>query len=348
MADEQRGERPAGRSAEPKREANTVDDGHRFGFVALFGRPNVGKSTLLNALLGEAVAVATALPQTTRERMLGIWSAPEFQAALIDTPGFHAPKSALNEHMVREAVASVRAADVVALLVEMPQLSAAARDEWDPGEGAKAALESARSAAARGVPLILVVTKCDLARDPADYELVVQKWRALAEFVEAIGISVDAGTGLDELGRAVSTRLPEGPPLYRDGELSDRSMRWHAAEIIRGVAFAALERELPYSCAVTIGAYREGRQRDRIEATLHVERNSQKGIVIGAGGRMIRSISMQARTRIAQLTGRPCDLFLDARVTAHWTREPAQLEALGYVADLEVSGRASAKRRSPK
>ena len=304
----------------------------RAGFVALCGRPNVGKSTLLNALLGETLAVATPLPQTTRERMLGVWTTDTFQAVLVDTPGIHRPKSALNRFMVDEAVRGAREVDVILMLAEVPKLpvgpeGAAAAAAWQVGPGARAALELL---VGLGRPIVLVLTKADLLRERDLMLPIIERWRALHEFAAIVPIAALERRNLEGLREALERLLPAGEPFFAADQLSDKSMRWHAAELIRGELFELLGQELPYSCAVTIRKFTEGKQGDTIEATIHVERDSQKGIVIGAKGKMIKAISMAARAKIAALSGRPCALFLEVRVDSDWTRDARKLERLGY------------------
>lgn len=312
------------------------DDSHsadefRSGFVGLFGRPNVGKSTLLNALIGERLALATAFPQTTRERMLGVWTTPSFQAVLVDTPGIHRAKSALNRAMVDVALKSVEDVELSLLLAEIPCLpDAAAAERWEPGEGAKAVLEQVKRAAMG--PVILVLTKADVLPTPALSLPIIAAWQGLHEFAAIVPTSAVTGQGLEALRDEVAARLPVGPALYDPEHLSDRPVRWHAAELIRGECFAALADELPYSCAVTIESFDELEDRCQVRASVHVERESQKGIVIGSKARMIKRISAAARAKIAELTGSRCDLMLSVRVTPNWTKDPKKLEAFGYVA----------------
>jgi GTPase len=313
--------------------------GFRSGFVALCGRPNVGKSTLLNALLGEQLAVASGLPQTTRERMLGIWTTERFQAVLVDTPGIHRAKSALNKYMVEEALRGARGVDLILMLAEVPNLSGdAAANEWEPGPGA---VEAVHLLAETGRPMILVLTKADLLAERRTLLPIIHKWQAIHPFdavipVSALETAQPGATGnLDALRAEVEAALPEGPALFDPEQLSDRSTRWHASELIRAELFERLGQELPYSCAVTITDYKELRERDRVDAVIHVERASQKGIVIGAKGRTVKAISIGARERIAGLTGRPCELFLEVRVTPRWTRDPSKLAELGYRSDTD-------------
>ncbi len=302
----------------------------RAGFLALCGRPNVGKSTLLNALLRTELALATKFPQTTRERMLGIWSDEQFQAILIDTPGIHRARSAFNKYMVSEAVRGARDADVVLLLAEVPRLpDTEAAEQWEPGESALAALTTLLEI---GRPIILVLTKVDRVTSRDHVLPIISKWRSLHEFRAVVPVSAVQGKGLRELQELVRTSLPVGPPLFDRENLSDRGMRWHAGERVRAALFRNLKQELPYSCAVTVESYREQRSppKDIIRATVHVERESQKKVVIGKSGQTIRAISMQARHEIAELTERPCDLFLTVRLTKNWTRDPELIKRLGY------------------
>ncbi len=304
----------------------------KAGFVALCGRPNVGKSTLLNALLGEELAVATALPQTTRERMLGIWTTDRFQAVLVDTPGIHRPKSALNRYMVEEALRGARDVDVILMLAEVPKLPAGADGreaaaKWEPGPGARQALELLLGLER---PIVLVLTKADLLPERDLLLPLIERWKALHEFAAIIPVSALRKRGLDSLRAELERLLPAGERFFADDQLSDRSVRWHAAELIRGELFERLGQELPYSSAVTIRSFEEQRERDRIEATIHVERPSQKGIVIGKGGRTIKAISIAARQKIERVTGRPCALFLEVRVEPDWTKNPNKLAQLGY------------------
>lgn len=307
---------------------NDPDQPFRSGIVALCGRPNVGKSTLVNALVGEPVAVSTRFPQTTRERMLAAWQGSDHQVVLVDTPGIHRAKSALNRFMVDEAIRGTRGVDCVLLLAEAPRFRDDAQlDAWTPGPGARAALEAAQQA---GAPVVLVLTKCDLLVADDHVLPVIDRWRALHDFADVVPTAALSGGNLDALREVILSHIPPGEPLFEDERLTDRDMRWHVQELVRASLFEHLADELPYSCAVVVEAYREGRSSDRIRATIHVERESQKGIVIGKGGRTIKAISQGARPKIEQLSGRPCTLLLDVRVSEQWSKDPRQLERLGY------------------
>ncbi len=303
---------------------------HRFGFVAVCGRPNVGKSTLLNALVGEPIAVATRHPQTTREAMFGIWNPPGAQAVLVDTPGIHRARSALNRFMVSQAIAASREVDLVLLLADVPVIADLAHAQrWEPGP---VATEGLTALAALSRPILLVLTKVDRLREPAHLLPVVARWSALHPFVAVVPTSATTGEGLAALQAEIVGRLPPGPPQFEPDQLSDRPMRWHASELVRAELFEHLGDELPYSCAVVIEAYHEGKQRDRVEATIYVERDSQRPIVIGKGARVVKAISMAARARISALTGRPCDLRVRVDVSADWTKDPERMARLGYAA----------------
>jgi len=301
---------------------------HKSGFVAICGRPNVGKSTLLNALIGEPIAIATPHPQTTRERLLGVWTQPAFQIVLVDTPGFHRARSALNRYMVAQARAGARDVDMIVTVAECPDLRAADQAEaWTPGAVALEALDSIREV---GPPILLVINKVDRLADRRWLIPVLARWAEQHPFAAIIPTSAVTGEGLDVLQDALVSRLPLGPRYYSPDDLSDRNLRWHAAELIRAELFAQLHDELPYSCAVRIDRFEERRDRDAVTATIFVERDSQKGMVIGRGAETIRSISMQARQSIAKLTGRRCDLRLDVAVAKNWSRDPQMLEQMGY------------------
>lgn len=301
---------------------------HRFGYVAVCGRPNVGKSTLVNALVGEPVAVATAHPQTTRERMLGIWSRPAFQAVLIDTPGLHKARSALNRYMVSEALAGCRDVDVVLMLAEVPSLPADRAATWEPGDVAREGLEQLITLRR---PIVLVLTKADQLRERDAMLPIIDAWQRLHAFDAVVPVAALHDQGLLPLEEEVVRHLGEGPSHFPEDQLTDRPLRWHAAELVRAELFEHLAQELPYSCAVVVQRYVERGPLDAIEATVFVERDSQRGMVVGKGARVIKAISMGARARIERFTGRNCDLRLRVDVAPNWTRDPARLASFGYV-----------------
>jgi GTP-binding protein Era len=277
----------------------------RTGVVALLGRPNAGKSTLLNRLLGQKLAIVTAKPQTTRSRILGILNVPGAQLILLDTPGLHEASRPLNRALNAIAEDVAEDCDVAVLLVDP-------RAGWDAG------LEALRARiAARGRPVIVVATKSDLgAPVPPECEL---------------SVAGATGAGLDALVARLVPLLPESPRLYDPEQVTDRSLRFLAAEEIREAIFEELEEELPYAIAVEVESFDESKPDGvRIRATLWVERDSQKPIVLGAGGARIKSIGQRARKAIAELVERPAHLSLWVKVDPRWAKKPKRLAALGY------------------
>jgi GTP-binding protein Era len=288
---------------------------HRAGFVALLGPPNAGKSTLLNRLLGEKLAIVTAKPQTTRSRILGILTLPGAQLLLQDTPGLHQSPKKLNQ-VLNEAVAEVaKDCDVALLLV-------------DRGHGWKAVHDDllARLRAA-GKPLLVVGTKCD-GRDAKD---LVWPPSAVETNETVCSLSALTGEGIARLIEQIVERLPESPRLYPEDELTDRPLRWLCAELVREALFECLREELPYSMAVEIVSFDETRtDLVGIEANVLVERESQKRIVVGAGGAMIKRIGIRARGAIERLLGGRVHLQLFVKVDPRWQKSARRIEELGY------------------
>jgi GTP-binding protein Era len=279
--------------------------GHRAGVVALLGRPNAGKSTLLNQLLGQKLAIVTAKPQTTRSRILGVLTRPEAQLLLLDTPGLHEAARPLNRALNALAEQAADDCDVALLLLDP-------RSPWDAAHA-----DLRERLAKRGAPLLVVSTKADLGLPPhpqAD-----------------LAISAGRGEGLAALLERLVALLPESPPLYDADTVTDRTLRFLAAEEIREALFEELAEEVPYSVAVEIESFDESKPDGvRIRATLWVERDSQKGIVLGQGGRKIKAIGKRARQAIGELLGTPAHLSLWVKVDPRWAKKPKRLQALGY------------------
>lgn len=312
----------------PDPSSSTTAPAFRSGFVAFCGRPNVGKSTLLNALVGQELAVATRLPQTTRERFAGVLGGDDFQIVLVDTPGIHRARSAFNKFMVDEALAAARDVDVVAFLAEVPRLpDADAARAWRPGP---VVLEALEALAGLGHPIVLVPTKVDRVRPKPLLLPILDTWRTLHDFAAIVPVSATRGVGLRDLVRALVERLPVGPAYFDPDQTSDRPVRWHAAELVRKALFEQMSDEVPYSCAVVVESYEERPDGDHVRATIHVERPSQRGIVIGKGGTRIKAVRTAAQRAIAELVGRPVHLFLEVRVTKNWTKDPVAMARLGY------------------
>lgn len=288
----------------------------RAGFVAIVGLPNVGKSTLLNAFLGERIGIVTHKAQTTRRRLLGICSRPSFQAVFIDTPGLLDPRNPLQRAMRAEALSTLEDADVVLAVVD-----AGFRPSIEWAEGFAEAADGAR---------LLCLNKVDRV-GPAEADRLVEDLRA-AGWGEVYRASADRGDGVAALLEAVARALPESPPLYPVDELSDAPVREFVAEMIRETCLEVLEEEVPYAVAVRVEEFRErgGDRPTYIEARLYVERESQKGIVVGAGGRTIRRIGSRSRGKIERFLEQRVFLRLRVKVLANWRRNTRHLRLLGF------------------
>jgi GTP-binding protein Era len=282
----------------------------RCGTVVLAGRPNVGKSTLLNALVGEHLAVVSPKPQSTRVPVVGLVTRGDTQYIFTDSPGLLEPEYALHHAMRGSALRAIQNADVIAYLHPLaeypaPDLASVARLEKPPR-----------------APIVTVYTKADLAptstilHQPPPSSTVV--------------ISTLTGAGIDALLAALRDRLPESPFHYNPEEMATQPMRFFAAEFVREAAFELLREELPYSVAVEIDEFREAQEPVYIRAVIYVERESQKGIVIGTGGRTIRALGEAARLKIEALLGRRVFLDLHVKVMPKWRRRPASVKRLGY------------------
>jgi GTPase len=310
----------------------------RAGFCAIIGRPNVGKSTLLNRVLGQKLAAVTPKPQTTRNRILGVKNLPGAQIVFFDTPGVHVGKSQLNRYMVEEAFKAMADVDVILLMVEPPRVQATAVEgkPFGPGPGNELILERLRAV---GKPAVLALNKVDLLRQKHVLLPLIDGWRKAYEFAEIVPMSATGGLGVEEAVGAVARLLPEGPPLFPEEMLTDRAERFLVGELIREQIFHLLKEEVPYATAVSIEGWHEqaspkGEEAPPtsvlVEALIHVERDSQKGIVIGKGGSMIKEIGTRARVEIAQLLGCPVHLKLLVKVDPEWSRNAAALRRLGY------------------
>lgn len=290
---------------------------HKSGFVAVVGRPNAGKSTLINALVGAKVSIVTAVPQTTRNRILGILHRPGAQIVFMDTPGIHRPLSRLNERMmafVRQALAE---RDLALLIVDA---------SVGFGKGDEFALELLKEYAP---PSILLLNKIDVIAKPRLLPLM-DRYAKRYEFEEIIPISAKTGDGLEELIRAIVPRLPEGPPLFPPDFYTDQPERFLAAEIIREKVIRHTRQELPYVTAVFIESFEESDSLTRIYSTIVVEKESQKPIVIGAGGKQIKQIGMESRQELEKLFPPKVFLDLQVKVEPHWRDNRRMVAALDY------------------
>jgi GTPase len=299
-----------------------VPDGYRSGFACFVGRPNAGKSTLTNALIGTKVAITSSRPQTTRHAIRGILHRPDAQLVLIDTPGLHKPRTLLGSRLndvVRETWAEV---DVIGFCVPA---------DVPVGRGDEFIVNELKSVAGR-TPVIGIVTKTDLAQ-PEQIVARLTELNALMTFAEVVPCSAQDGFQVDLIADLFVARLPEGMPLYPEGELTDEPEETLVAELIREAALEGVRDELPHSIAVTIEemAPHEGRD-DMIDvhAVIHVERSSQKGIVIGRGGARLRQVGTDSRRQIEALLGTKVYLDLHVKIAKDWQRDPRQLRKLGF------------------
>ncbi len=293
----------------------------KFGTVAIIGRSNVGKSTLLNRLLGEKIAIVSDKPQTTRTRILGVAHVPGAQIAFLDTPGLHKPNHLLNRRMVRTAVETLEEADVLYMLMEATSL---------PGPGDLSAVTYMKeSLVKRPRPVILVVTKIDLVNK---HKLlpVLESYAKLFEWTEIVPVSAEADDNIDRLLSVTVPYLQEGDQAYADDIITDQTMRALSAEIIREKVLHATEQEVPYAVAVDIEEFVEEGKLARIRATILVERETQKGIVIGKHGERLKAISTQARQEMEQVFGMKVFLEIWVKVKEAWREDEHALAELGY------------------
>ena len=291
---------------------------HRSGFVVIIGRPNAGKSTLLNCLLGRKIAIVTPKPQTTRRRLLGIRTLPQAQVLFVDTPGIHRARDLMNRRMVERAKQSLADADVVLWVVD------ADRGLEQPDDDIVALLP--------GPPRSVVVALNKIDSGPKERLLpIMERIAAWVPDREVIPVSARTGENDEVLLRAIETVLPEGPRYYPIEEITDASEREIVAEIIREKLMLATREEIPYAGAVTIDAFEEksGKRLVIVKASVHVERPSQKAIVIGQGGRLIKSIGQAARVDIERLLGVRVFLELFVRVQSDWTKRVDRLREFG-------------------
>ena len=290
---------------------------NRSGTVAIVGRPNVGKSTLLNAAVGQRVAITSPKPQTTRDRILGVCNLPHGQIAFVDTPGVHHPRNALGVHMVRQAREALEGVDALVLMVEPT-------DHPDD----RRALDLVRGS---GLPTILAINKIDSTRDKMGLLPLIAFWQPLHDFAHIIPLSARTGDGVRPFLECLRDLLPEAESPYPEDALTDRTERFLAAELVREQIFLQTSKEVPYASAVTIERFEDRKGGDSvIEAIVHVERPSQRKILVGEGGARIREIGTRARLTISEALSRPVHLKLWVEVDADWSRDDESLRRMGY------------------
>lgn len=291
----------------------------KSGIVALVGPPNVGKSTLLNCLLGQKISIVSPKPQTTRNRILGILNGPDYQVVMLDTPGIHDAHSPLNIEMVRIALESLTDVDVILFMIDVTMPLPTPKKDMT------------RYLADTNKPVMLLLNKIDL-ESREKLLPILNSYEALFPFEAIIPISAATNDGTDILLAEILKRIPTGPRLYPEDIPTDSSERFIVSEIIREKIFLQTRQEVPYSTAVTIDRFKENKQKKLvvIDATIHVEQKSQKGIIIGKNGDMLKKIGTAARHDITHLIGQKVLLKIWVRVDKDWTKNPRFLKELGF------------------
>ncbi len=285
------------------------------GFVALVGRPNVGKSTLMNAILGQKVAIVSFLPQTTRVPLRGILNRPDAQVIFVDTPGLHNPRHALGQMMVKLAQQTIPSADVVCMMVDM----SVPPNRLD--------VQIAEQVCAAHAPRLLVLNKVDLRPRNGPH---LDDYRALGTWDMEIAVSARTKVGVDAFVEEVIARLPIGEQLYPEDWVSDQSVQNLAAELVREKVLLLTKQEVPHSVAVEAEEWEDREDITYIRMTINVEKQSQKGIIIGAKGAMLKQIGSTARIDIERMIERPVYLDVWVKVRENWRNDPASLGWLGY------------------
>ncbi|HUI81748.1 MAG TPA: GTPase Era [Bryobacteraceae bacterium] len=290
----------------------------RSGFVSIVGRPNAGKSALLNALVGQKVAIVADKPQTTRTSIQGVLTLPEAQIVFLDTPGIHKADSQLNKRLMDTVHASLEERDLLLFVADAARSFA----ELD-----RQAVNMVRKTT---TPVVLVLNKVDLLKDKATLLPLIERYKAISDFVDYLPISATKGIGLDDLRRAILERLPEGPTYFPEDHITDQPERFLAAELIREKVLQATRQEVPHSVAVSIDQWEETPRITRIYATIRVERPGQKAIVIGSKGTMLKKIGTLARQEMERLFGVRIFLGLHIRVQPGWREKAAFLDQLDW------------------
>jgi len=301
----------------------------RSGFVCILGRPNAGKSTLLNALVGEKLAIISPKPQTTRNRIQGVVHIAKRkgrdggQVALIDTPGVHKPDSSLGRKMMVEVREALEGCDLVLMIVDVAQ-KLDARDQF--------ALDLMKQSKAKA---FLILNKVDLIHEKSRLLPLIEEYRKLYDFAEVIPVSALKRKGLDDVLKTILAALPAGPRYFSEDEITDQPARFMAAEIIREQVLLNTSEEIPYATTVIVDSFEEEQRLTRIAATIYVERDGQKGILVGKGGRMLKKIGTAARLQIERMLGTKVFLELYVKAEPGWRDSRSFVEELDWRRQLE-------------
>ena len=290
---------------------------HKSGFVNIIGNPNVGKSTLMNALVGERLSIITSKAQTTRHRIMGIVNGEDFQIVYSDTPGILKPNYKLQESMMKFVRGALTDADVILYVTDTVEQSEGRSDEI---------LDKIRHS---GIPAIVVINKIDLTTQQ-ELEKLVEKWHGILPDARIIPASAKEGFNIGGIFDTITSMLPEGEPFYPKETLTDRTLRFFASEIIREKILLNYDKEIPYCCEIEIDSYKEEPTIDRIAATIYVARDSQKGIVIGRGGEKLKTVGRQSREDLERFLGKKVFLQLFVKVREDWRNDEKSLRKFGY------------------
>jgi GTPase len=307
---------------ETARDASSTTTPFHSGFVAIIGRANAGKSTLVNALVGRKVAIVSPQPQTTRNRIQGIVNRENGQAVLVDTPGIHRAAKALDRQMMQEVSEALEGVDIVALIVD------ATRD-FETGD--KYSIEWVKKFSG---PAYLLLNKVDRVKKDRLLPLI-DRWRREHDFEEIFPVSALRGQGMDDLLKSLIVRLPENPPYFPTDQYTDQPERFLAAEIVREKAIVLTRKEVPHAVAVLVDSFEESEKLLRIRATIYVEREGQKGIMIGRGGSMMKEIGTAARKELEEILGVKIFLELHVKVQENWRENRAMVKQLDWRRQLE-------------
>ena len=291
---------------------------HKSGFVNIIGNPNVGKSTLMNALVGEKISIITSKAQTTRHRIMGIVNGADFQIVYTDTPGLVNPHYKLHETMMGFVHTAVQDADLILLVTEVGE-------SFKNENVLKRIVDS-------DIPVVLVINKIDLSSQNVIKEKI-DYWQQLIPRAKVVPCSATEGFNVDSIFDYIIDNLPENPPYFPKDELTDRSMRFFVSEIIREKILLYYQKEIPYSCEVEVESYSEDASIDRISAVIYVERDTQKAILIGHQGMAIKKLGMESRKDIEEFTGKRCFLQLRVKVLKDWRNSERALRQFGYERD---------------
>lgn len=289
---------------------------HKSGFVNIVGNPNVGKSTLMNALVGERISIITSKAQTTRHRILGIVNGEDFQIVYSDTPGVLKPNYKLQESMLNFSTSALTDADVLLYVTDVVEKAEKNADFIEKVKKQKA-------------PVILIINKIDLTDQPKLIELV-EKWKAILPDAEIIPISAQNNFNLDYLLKRIKDLLPDSPPFFEKDALTDKPARFFVTEIIREKILTNYDKEVPYAVEVVVESFKEDNKLIRINAVIYVERDSQKGIIIGQGGKMLKKVGMEARKDIEAFFDKKVFLELFVKVEKDWRNKDKDLKDFGY------------------